>query len=240
MLIGGTLDGEGAGIVRDEMNPGHEQQQPHPQPHPGFAPPAQAQAQSAQAQPPGQSQPAQPGQAQPAAPQPAPPQGYPADQAFAAGNGYDWGHISKRFTWHRRISVLLTAVPVGLIGALVVFRGGGTVAMVLWGAAVLLAVVLAWIVAELAFRAYGYAERGDDLLVTQGVFVKRLIVVPYGRMQFVDVTAGLLERWMGIATVRMHTAAAATDAQIPGLPAAEAALLRDRLAQKGEERSMGL
>jgi membrane protein YdbS with pleckstrin-like domain len=45
---------------------------------------------------------------------------------------------------------------------------------------------------------------------------------------------------MRIATVRMHTAAAATDAEIPGLPAAEAALLRDRLAQKGEERSMGL
>ena len=60
------------------------------------------------------------------------------------------------------------------------------------------------------------------------------------RMQFVDVTAGLLERWMGIATVRMHTAAAATDATIPGLPTAEAALLRDRLAHKGEERSMGL
>jgi membrane protein YdbS with pleckstrin-like domain len=70
--------------------------------------------------------------------------------------------------------------------------------------------------------------------------VKRLIVVPYGRMQFVDVTAGLLERWMGIATVRMHTAAATTDATIPGLPAAEAGRLRDRLAQMGEARGMGL
>jgi membrane protein YdbS with pleckstrin-like domain len=165
---------------------------------------------------------------------------YPADQAFAPGGGLSWTHISKRFTWHRRVSATLTAVPVGLIGALVVFRGSGTVGMVLWVAAVLLSVVLAWIVAELAFRSHGYAERAEDLIVTQGVFVKRLIVVPYGRMQFVDVTAGLLERWMGIATVRMHTAAAATDAQIPGLPAAEAAQLRDRLAQKGEERSMGL
>jgi membrane protein YdbS with pleckstrin-like domain len=165
---------------------------------------------------------------------------YPADQAFAPGGGLPWSSISKRFTWHRRLVATLTAIPVGLVGALVVFRGGGTVGMVLWGSAVLLAVVLAWIVAELAYRSYGYAERGDDLIVTQGVFVKRLIVVPYGRMQFVDVTAGLLERWMGISTVRMHTAAAATDAEIPGLPTSEAALLRDRLAQKGEERSMGL
>ncbi|GAA4223418.1 hypothetical protein GCM10022254_00480 [Actinomadura meridiana] len=94
--------------------------------------------------------------------------------------------------------------------------------------------------AELDRRAYGYAERVDDLIVTHGVLVKRLVVVPYGRMQFVDVTAGLLERWMGIATVRMHTAAAATDATIPGLPSAEAAQLRDRLARMGEARGMGL
>jgi len=165
---------------------------------------------------------------------------YPADQAFEPGGGLPWSHISRRFTWHRGLMATLTGVPVGLIGAFVVFRGVGTIGMVLWGATVLLGVVVAWIVAELAYRSYGYAERTDDLIVTQGVFVKRLIVVPYGRMQFVDVTAGLLERWMGIATVRMHTAAAATDAEIPGLPAAEAAQLRDRLAQKGEERSMGL
>ncbi|GGU02945.1 PH domain-containing protein [Actinomadura citrea] len=114
------------------------------------------------------------------------------------------------------------------------------VAASMWVAAVVLGVILTWVVAELDRRAYGYVERGDDLIVTHGVLVRRLIVVPYGRMQFVDVTAGLLERWMGVATVRMHTAAAATDATIPGLPTAEAALLRDRLAQKGEERGMGL
>ncbi|WP_254715644.1 PH domain-containing protein [Actinomadura sp. NAK00032] len=126
------------------------------------------------------------------------------------------------------------------MGAFIVWRNGGMVAAVMWIVAVLLGAALTWLVAELDRRAFGYVERADDLIVTHGVFVKRLIVVPYGRMQFVDVTAGLLERWMGIATVRMHTAAAATDATIPGLPSAEAALLRDRLAQKGEERSMGL
>jgi membrane protein YdbS with pleckstrin-like domain len=126
------------------------------------------------------------------------------------------------------------------VGAFIVWRNGTVVAASMWVAAVVLGVILTWVVAELDRRAYGYVERGDDLIVTHGVLVRRLIVVPYGRMQFVDVTAGLLERWMGVATVRMHTAAAATDATIPGLPTAEAALLRDRLAQKGEERGMGL
>jgi hypothetical protein len=40
--------------------------------------------------------------------------------------------------------------------------------------------------------------------------------------------------------VQLHTAAAATDAQIPGLVPAEAARLRDRLAAHGESRAAGL
>jgi membrane protein YdbS with pleckstrin-like domain len=161
-------------------------------------------------------------------------------QAFAPPNGLPWARLSARFTLHRRVSVLVGAVPVAVIGGFLISRVTGAVGTLLWVLAVAISCGLGWIIAELAHRSWGYAERDDDLLVVQGVFVKRLVVVPYGRMQFVDVTAGLLEQWMGIATVRLHTAAAATDARIPGLPAAEAALLRDRLTHKGEARSMGL
>ena len=47
--------------------------------------------------------------------------------------------------------------------------------------------------------------------------VRRLSVVPYGRMQFVEVTAGPVERIFHLSTVKLHTAAAASDARIPGL-----------------------
>jgi membrane protein YdbS with pleckstrin-like domain len=59
-------------------------------------------------------------------------------------------------------------------------------------------------------------------------------------MQFVDVTAGPVERMFGLATVQLHTAAAASDAKIPGLPPQEATRLRDRLAALGEARAEGL
>lgn len=99
-------------------------------------------------------------------------------------------------------------------------------------------------VAALSLRrrvlSWGYAERADDLVVSRGVMVRRTTVVPYGRMQFLDVTAGPFERAFGLATVQLHTAAAASDARIPGLLAAEAARLRDRLAQLGEARAQGL
>lgn len=88
--------------------------------------------------------------------------------------------------------------------------------------------------------AWGYLEREDDLLIKRGLMVRRLSVVPYGRMQFVDVTAGPIERSFGLATVRLHTAAAATDARIPGLEADYAARLRDQLAALGEAHAAGL
>jgi membrane protein YdbS with pleckstrin-like domain len=59
-------------------------------------------------------------------------------------------------------------------------------------------------------------------------------------MQLVEVTSGPVERRFRLASVQLHTAAAATDATIPGLDPAEAERLRDRLTELGEARSAGL
>jgi hypothetical protein len=104
----------------------------------------------------------------------------------------------------------------------------------------LVAVIWMWWLIGRRVRSFGYAERADDLLVTSGIMFRRLVVVPYGRMQLVDITAGPLDRRLGVATVQLHTAAASTNATIPGLPPAEASGLRDRLAARGEQRSAGL
>jgi membrane protein YdbS with pleckstrin-like domain len=126
------------------------------------------------------------------------------------------------------LAVALLAVLAGPVEA----AAGLAVGLVVLGLS-LLAVERRW-------RAWGYLERADDLVVQRGVLVRRTSVVPYGRMQYVDVTAGPLERRLGIATVTLHTAAAATDAYVPGLLADEAARLRDRLAALGEARQAGL
>jgi hypothetical protein len=107
-------------------------------------------------------------------------------------------------------------------------------------AAVALCGVGAWWFVHNRFRAWGYLERAEDLEVRRGVMVQRLSVVPYGRMQFVEITTGPVERLFGLATVKLHTAAAASDARIPGLDPVEAARLRDRLAALGEAKAAGL
>ena len=125
------------------------------------------------------------------------------------------------------LAVLLAVVAGPLEGAAAALAG-----------AVLLGLVFVGV--QRRFAAWGYLEREDDLLVRRGVLVRRTSVVPYGRMQYVDVTAGPLDRRYGIATVVLHTAAAATDALVPGLRAEEATRLRDRLSALGEARAAGL
>jgi len=129
----------------------------------------------------------------------------------------------------------LVVLLLAIVGAI----SGSGVAFGLAGA-VFLAGALSWRFVGRRYGSWGYAEREDDLLVRRGVMFARLSVVPYGRMQFIDVTAGPLERAFGLATVRLHTAAAATDARIPGLAREEAARLRDRLAELGEAQAAGL
>ena len=159
---------------------------------------------------------------------------------MAEGEGHvDWRRPSPRLLALRRVEVAVVTVP--LAAAVGVFLALGSVLRGLLGAGVVLALggVAEWI-ARRRVRAWRYVEREDDLLVQRGLLFSRLSVVPYGRMQFIDVTAGPFERSFGLATVRMHTAAAASDARIPGLSGDEAARLRDRLAELGEAQAAGL
>jgi membrane protein YdbS with pleckstrin-like domain len=139
----------------------------------------------------------------------------------------------------RRLLLLVGGVPTAVAAG--VLLGFASVWLgVVVGLAGLVGVIWAWLVVGRAVRSWGYAERADDLLVTRGILNRQLVVVPYGRMQYVDVTAGPLDRKFGLSTVQLHTAAAATDARIPGLVPAEAARLRDRLAARGEATTAGL
>ncbi len=150
-----------------------------------------------------------------------------------------WQPVSPRLVVVRRGIALAVLGPMALVLCIVATLMSPAAGI---GVALASTAWLSWVWWAIgrACRSWGYAERADDLLVRHGFLIRRLSVVPYGRMQFLDVTAGPIDRRMQIATVHLHTAAAASDARIPGLPAAEAARLRDRLAALGEARAAGL
>jgi uncharacterized protein len=143
--------------------------------------------------------------------------------------------------WRMRCTEVIVAAVVvaGLAGMGVGLAEGVAAALIVAGVVAAGAALVLWF-ARNRFRSWAYQERDEDLIVERGVLIRRLSVVPYGRMQFVDVTAGPVDRIFRLATVRLHTAAAASDARIPGLEREEAARLRDRLAALGEAKAAGL
>ena len=147
--------------------------------------------------------------------------------------------MSSRLAFVRRLLGLGAVAPAGVIVTLAAAAQSRPAAMVALVGATLAGAWLWWLVGR-QVGAIGYRERADDLVVTRGVLFRELVIVPYGRMQLVDVRAGPLARRYGMATLQLHTAAATTDASIPGLPVAEASRLRDRLAAMGEARTAGL
>jgi membrane protein YdbS with pleckstrin-like domain len=137
------------------------------------------------------------------------------------------------------VVVLIASVPLALraLGQWPQFPGP-----LAWALAVAALLIVGWRLALIPrqVRAIGYAERDDDLLIRRGLFFQRVMVVPYGRMQYVDVSVGPLERALGLASVKMHTASASTNAALEGLPAKEAARLREQLSARGEAKLAGL
>ena len=158
--------------------------------------------------------------------------------------GGEWQRVSPKLATARRI----TLVPMPALLALAVAAAALLLPVAAWQRASLAAVAIftaalaawVWQWSGRNARSWGYLEAEDDLVVTGGVLFRRLVAVPYGRMQFVDVQAGPLDQRFGIASVTLHTASTETAATIPGLPAAEAARLRDRLTEMGESHGAGL
>jgi hypothetical protein len=139
----------------------------------------------------------------------------------------------------RRTVVLSLGIPV-VAGAAVGLSFAWEPAGPLVGIIGTIALVWGWFAVGRNFRSWGYIERADDLLVTHGAMFKRLTVVPYGRMQLVDVKAGPIARSFGLVSVKLHTAAATSDAQVRGLTPDDAGALRDRLTALGEAHAAGL
>jgi len=147
--------------------------------------------------------------------------------------------ISPRFWIARQVELAAVASPLLAAALLSALLSPASYTAIL-PPLVLAWASLMWVVEHGRYRSWGYAEREDDLIVHRGLLFLRTSVVPYGRMQFIDMTAGPIDRLFGLATVQLHTAAAATDARIPGLLRQDAEALRDRLASVGEARATGL
>jgi uncharacterized protein len=117
--------------------------------------------------------------------------------------------LHPNFSHALRVEATLTALPF-LIGALVletVFRGEGLFPSgIIAGPVLLIALALIIRIPQTRYNARGYQISADRLRVVRGLMFRHDTVVPFGRVQHIDVHQGPLERFFGIATLTLHTA----------------------------------
>lgn len=159
---------------------------------------------------------------------------------FDPPQGTQWTRVSGALAWYRRMAAAGVCLLAGALGGVMALMWGGGAWALAWVVAACAAFAVSWFVAGSFQRSWGFAEAQSELYLTYGVLLRQLVVVPYGRMQVVDMTADILEQALGIATVRIRTAASTADTKILGLPLEQAVQLRGRLAARSESFSTGL
>lgn len=150
-----------------------------------------------------------------------------------------WHQLARQYVWVQLISAGVLALIVLAAVLFVTLVWGQWWAWIPGG---IFLAILAWtlIITPRQARAYGYQLRRDDLVFRRGILWQRVVAVPYGRMQLVDITHGPLDRGFGIAQLKLVTAAASTGVVIPGLTQQAAEQLRDTLVDVAEARRTGL
>ena len=118
------------------------------------------------------------------------------------------------------VAALASALPLPLRLALLLVAAAGIGLAVWWPGA--------------CYRGWRYRLAGQAIEVRHGVLTVKESVVPYFRVQHVDVSQGPLERALGLARLKVHTASAGTDASLPGVELERAEEVRRLVLNRAE------
>ncbi len=89
------------------------------------------------------------------------------------------------------------------------------------------------ILTRLDAQRRGWALREHDLIYQSGVIWRRIVVLPFARIQHVETLSGPIERWFGLMRVKCFTAGgASSDLTVEGLDQAAAVRVRQFLLEQ--------
>ena len=90
-------------------------------------------------------------------------------------------------------------------------------------------------------RALAYALESNHLMTRRGLVFRSITSIPYGRIQYVDVDSGPLERLSGVSRLTVRTAGeAAGTVVVYGVPNDIVDAVRAELVRRADERMAAL
>lgn len=171
--------------------------------------------------------------------QPVPAQPVPEPQWVPAASGY----LTVRYI--HTLSALMLPILAGVALYCAGAFFGGPEALRIVGLAVI-AVFGLWglwwlLTTPRRTRALGYALESNHLMARRGIVFRSMSSMPYGRIQYVDVDSGPLERMCGVARLTVRTAGTTTGTMVLfGIPLNVAEELRADLVRRADERMAAL
>lgn len=137
--------------------------------------------------------------------------------------------LHPNHVWALRVEVTLIAIPF-IVGALVLESAQLLPPALIVGPVALVALLAILRVPLRRHLARGYAMSADRLRVVRGLLFRHDTVVPFGRVQHIDVSQGPIERFFSIATLTLHTAGTHNaSVSLPGLGEALAREMREEI-----------
>ena len=127
-----------------------------------------------------------------------------------------------------------------LIGLFFVFIASGigqNSALAIFGVVMLLSVLASVGASWLAWSRFGYGIQGNDLVVVEGLLVRKRRVIPVGRVHGVNVRADIIMRMLGLVEVVVQTAGGGgvePEAKIGAITLSDAEELRTELLHTRE------
>lgn len=166
----------------------------------------------------------------------------------------EWVRAHPSYTKIRLIQVVgLFITLVGVFTALTVMfemmRSSDVLPKTTWLSALtgaIAAVLVVWGIRWAALlprrtRALGYSLRPNHLMARQGVLFRHVTSIPYGRIQYVDVDSGPLERAHHLVRLTIRTAGVtASKVTLYGIPTECGQQLRELLIRRADERMAAL
>ncbi len=159
------------------------------------------------------------------------------DEEHEAGRGSTGRgpqQLDRRVVRAWQTGALLAVLPATVVLLVVGSMLGRLVDLPLLGVGASAAVLLtggtlALLMPVAAHRRWRFELTEDALELRHGLVVHVHSAIPYHRVQHIDVQRGPVERLLGLSRLVVHTAAATSDAELPGLDAARADALRAAL-----------
>ena len=137
-----------------------------------------------------------------------------------------------------RIGTVLAALP--FVGGALAMEVGGFLPRGTFLVPMLLLAL--WAIVRTPLRRYqarGYQMGADRLRVVRGLLCRSDTVVPFGRVQHIDVHQGPLERAYGLGTIVLHTAGNHNaSVSLPGLSHDDAVAMREAIRAHVKRETM--